>query len=46
MSDTGNRAKLKNIPRLRGHKITPYEGGIRVPMLVKVPGNDEGGVGL
>ncbi|PQO41305.1 sulfatase [Blastopirellula marina] len=38
MSDNG---APKNVPRnlpLRGHKITPYEGGTRVPMIVKWPG--------
>ena len=38
MSDNGCPKQLpRNLP-LRGHKITPYEGGTRVPMIVKWPG--------
>ena len=38
MSDNGSpKQMLQNAP-LRGHKITPYEGGVRVPMIVKWPG--------
>ena len=38
MSDNGCPSNLpRNLP-LRGHKITPYEGGTRVPMIVKWPG--------
>lgn len=38
MSDNGAPSQCpKNLP-LRGHKLTPYEGGIREPMIVKWPG--------
>ena len=38
MSDNGSPSQCpQNLP-LRGHKLTPYEGGIREPMIVKWPG--------
>lgn len=43
MTDNGCPKQLPpNLP-LRGHKITPYEGGTRVPMIVKWPGVVEPG---
>lgn len=37
MSDNGApKEASRNFP-LRGHKLTPYEGGIRVPMIAKWP---------
>jgi arylsulfatase A-like enzyme len=38
MSDNGSPSQCpRNLP-LRGHKLTPYEGGTREPMIVKWPG--------
>ncbi|MCF7957226.1 MAG: sulfatase [Phycisphaerae bacterium] len=38
MTDNGCPSQLpRNLP-LRGHKIRPYEGGVRVPLIVKWPG--------
>jgi arylsulfatase A-like enzyme len=38
MSDNGSPSQCPpNLP-LRGHKVSPYEGGIREPMIVKWPG--------
>jgi len=38
MSDNGSPSQCPpNLP-LRGHKLTPYEGGTREPMIVKWPG--------
>lgn len=38
MSDNGQPSQSVRNEPLRGHKISPYEGGIRVPMIVDVPG--------
>ena len=38
MTDNGQPSQAaRNLP-LRGHKLTPYEGGVRVPAIVKWPG--------
>lgn len=38
MSDNGSPSQCpRNLP-LRGHKLSPYEGGPRVPMIAKWPG--------
>ncbi|MBL7008421.1 MAG: sulfatase [Planctomycetes bacterium] len=38
LADNGAPSQVpRNLP-LRGHKITPYEGGTRVPMIVRTPG--------
>ena len=43
LSDNGSPSQCpRNLP-LRGHKITPYEGGTRVPMIAKWPGVTEPG---
>jgi arylsulfatase A-like enzyme len=38
MSDNGAPSKCPPNRPLRGHKLAPYEGGIREPMIVKWPG--------
>ena len=38
MSDNGQPSQADLNKPLRGHKLTPYEGGVRVPMIVKWPG--------
>ena len=43
MSDNGAPKQAAPNKPLRGHKLTAYEGGIRVPMLVKWPGVVEPG---
>lgn len=38
MSDNGQPSQAELNKPLRGHKLLPYEGGVRVPMIVKWPG--------
>lgn len=44
MSDNGQPKQATRNRPLRGHKLTPYEGGVRVPMIVKWPGEIDSGV--
>lgn len=37
MSDNGQPKQAVAYPPLRGHKISPYESGIRVPLLIDLP---------
>jgi len=37
LSDNGAHKQAPLNKPLRGHKLTPYEGGVRVPMIVKWP---------
>lgn len=41
MSDNGQPKNTTPNEPLRGHKLLPYEGGVRVPMIVYWPGNDK-----
>jgi len=43
MSDNGAPKQAARNRPLRGHKLTAYEGGIRVPMIAKWPGVTEPG---
>ena len=41
MSDNGQPSQATLNEPLRGHKLLPYEGGVRVPLIVYWPGNDK-----
>ncbi len=44
LSDNGQPSQAPRNRPLRGHKLTPYEGGIRVPMIASWPGVTPSGV--
>jgi arylsulfatase A-like enzyme len=44
MSDNGQPKQAERNRPLRGHKLTPYEAGIRVPLIVKWPGTIDPGI--
>ncbi len=43
MSDNGQPSQATLNKPLRGHKLLPYEGGVRVPLIVYWPGHVTGG---
>ena len=44
VSDNGGFGKIANMGPLRGAKSTTFEGGIRVPLVIKWPGKIEAGI--